>query len=82
MKFLIYEDASKEWRWKLKAVNGEIIADGSEGYATKSNCIKAVRRIKTRVNKVARATEEIGEDTLTRRVSHRNLIVATVLENL
>jgi len=33
-KFEVYEDARGEWRFRLKAGNGEIVATG-EGYSTK-----------------------------------------------
>lgn len=33
------------WRWKLIARNGKAIADGAEGYATKSNLARAVQRL-------------------------------------
>lgn len=49
MKFVIYLDASDYWRWKLIAANGENIANGSEGYVTKGNAKRAVRRMKTAV---------------------------------
>jgi len=45
MHFHIYRDKAGEWRWRLKANNGRIIADGSEGYATESNCNRAVKRV-------------------------------------
>jgi hypothetical protein len=32
------------WYWRLRAANGKIIADGSQGYASKSNAKRAVRR--------------------------------------
>jgi uncharacterized protein len=38
MKFEIYLDTKKQYRWRLKASNGQIIADGSEGYTKKENC--------------------------------------------
>jgi hypothetical protein len=31
------------WRWRLVAANGNIIADGSEGYSTSSHALRAVR---------------------------------------
>jgi uncharacterized protein YegP (UPF0339 family) len=31
-KFTLYADAAGEFRWNLKAANGEIIADSNEGY--------------------------------------------------
>ena len=33
-KFEIYEDGNGEFRWRLKAANGEVVAS-SEGYATR-----------------------------------------------
>lgn len=32
------------WYWRLRAANGLVIADGSEGYATRSNALRAARR--------------------------------------
>jgi len=43
-KFEIYEDSNKEWRFRLKAENGEIIAS-SEGYSSKRNCIKGAKSV-------------------------------------
>jgi uncharacterized protein len=37
-KFQIYEDRKGEYRWRLRARNGEIIADSNEGYSRKANC--------------------------------------------
>ena len=33
------------WYWRLKAKNGKVIADGSEGYATASSCRRAIRNV-------------------------------------
>ena len=37
-----YEDAAGEWRWRLKAANGQIIATSGEGYNSKSNAERAI----------------------------------------
>lgn len=45
-KFELYEDRGGDWRFRLKAGNGEVIATG-QGYASKSgalNGIDSVRR--------------------------------------
>ena len=34
-RFELYEDKADEWRWRLVHRNGNIIADSSEGYASK-----------------------------------------------
>ncbi len=43
--FNIYEDTAGEYRWRLTASNNNIIADGGEGYSTRSNALRAVDRI-------------------------------------
>lgn len=42
--FEIYEDSAGEWRWRLKAGNGLIVADSAEGYATNDNARRAAMR--------------------------------------
>lgn len=34
------------WFWRLKAKNGEVVADGSEGYDKRSNALLAADRAK------------------------------------
>ncbi len=41
MKFHVYKDAKGEWRWRLTAKNGRIIADSGEGYRRKATAVKA-----------------------------------------
>jgi uncharacterized protein YegP (UPF0339 family) len=33
MKFEVFKDQAGEWRWRLRADNGRIVADSAEGYA-------------------------------------------------
>lgn len=50
MKYEIYKDKRGEWRWRLKAANGKILAVSSEGYNHKidcANCIAMVRGSRT-----------------------------------
>lgn len=35
-RFDVYPDASGEFRWRLKAANGRIVADSAESYVTRS----------------------------------------------
>ena len=52
MKFEIYRQrglsalaiGGGEWRWRLKAGNGEIIAQG-ESYTSKENCLHAIKLV-------------------------------------
>lgn len=43
--FEIYQDGIGEWRWVIKARNGQIIADSGEGYETHANVERAVGRL-------------------------------------
>ncbi len=45
--FTIYQDKKKEYRWNLKANNGETIADSAEGYLAKSDCEHGIELVKT-----------------------------------
>ena len=44
-KFELYEDKAGEYRFRLKATNGEIIAV-SEGYKAKSSCENGIESVK------------------------------------
>lgn len=44
-KFEVYKDKAGEYRFKLKAANGEIIAV-SEGYSSKSSCMNGIESVK------------------------------------
>ncbi|MEZ4521921.1 MAG: YegP family protein [Thermomicrobiales bacterium] len=45
-KFEVYRDASGEYRWRLKASNGQVIATGGEGYTTKTACMNGIDSVK------------------------------------
>jgi len=38
-----YKDAKGEYRWRLKAANGRIVACSGEGYKTKGSLTKGIR---------------------------------------
>ena len=44
-KFEIYEDKGGEFRFRLKATNGQVIAT-SEGYKAKASCLNGVESVK------------------------------------
>lgn len=45
MKFHIYQDRRGEWRWRLKARNGRIVADSGEGYKRRGGAQRAARAV-------------------------------------
>tara|TARA_Y100000310_G_C20698991_1_gene827915 strand:- start:4238 stop:4417 length:180 start_codon:yes stop_codon:yes gene_type:complete len=45
--FEVYQGKNnKKWYWRLKARNGQIIADGGQGYARKENALNGLRVVK------------------------------------
>lgn len=46
MKFTIYKDAAGEFRFRIVATNGNILAS-SQGYSAKSSAQNAIDRIKS-----------------------------------
>jgi len=54
--FEVYEDSGGEHRWRLRHRNGNILADSSEGYSSRSGARDAIDRLKT--NAPDAATEE------------------------
>ena len=44
-RFELYEDTTGEWRFRLKAANGEIIAQ-SEGYSSKQGARDGIKSVK------------------------------------
>jgi len=46
MTYVYYKDAKGEWRWRLVASNGRIIADSGEGYKSERECLADIDRVK------------------------------------
>ena len=44
-KFQIFQDKSGEYRWRLKAANGQIVATSGEGYKQKADAQRAVTTV-------------------------------------
>ncbi|TCC58169.1 DUF1508 domain-containing protein [Kribbella pittospori] len=45
-KFELYKDKSSEFRFRLKAGNGEVIATSSESYSSKAAALNGIESIK------------------------------------
>ena len=46
MKIRIYKDKKREWRWSLAdRANGKIMADSSEGYKNRKDCVAALEKV-------------------------------------
>jgi uncharacterized protein YegP (UPF0339 family) len=47
LKFELYEDAAKEYRWRLKDADGKILATAGQGYKSKESCKNGIELVKT-----------------------------------
>lgn len=59
-EFEIYRDDSGEWRWRLKAANGEIIASG-ESYRNRRDCVYVVELIRQSAKALVKIEERETE---------------------
>jgi hypothetical protein len=46
MKFEIYADSSGNYRWRLRASNGQIVASSGESFSSKANAIRAAENVR------------------------------------
>ncbi|MFN8573157.1 MAG: DUF1508 domain-containing protein [Gemmatimonadaceae bacterium] len=46
LRFELYRDSRKGFRWRLKSSNGRVLATGGEAYTTKAACREAIDRIR------------------------------------
>jgi uncharacterized protein YegP (UPF0339 family) len=53
LKFVLYKDAADEFRFRLKAGNGEILATSGEGYKAKADAKKTIKKIIADIGKYA-----------------------------
>lgn len=44
--FRVYKDKAKEWRWTYIAGNGNKLADSSEGYKNRGDCLKSLEYLR------------------------------------
>jgi hypothetical protein len=44
--FEVFRDRAGEWRWRLVASNGNIIADSGEGYQSKQGVERGIESVK------------------------------------
>ena len=48
--YILYQDAVGEWRWRLTAANGRILAVSSEGYKRRHDCVRCIRAVQKSEN--------------------------------
>jgi len=45
-QFELYQDTADEWRWRLRHRNGNVVADGGQGYTRKHNAQKGMQSVR------------------------------------
>jgi len=59
LKFEIYQDAAKEYRWRLKGTDDKVLATAGQGFVAKADCRKSVDRM---INNLDKQTFEVYQD--------------------
>jgi len=44
--FQVYQDAAGAWRWRLVHDNGNVLADGGQGYSTKRRAVDGIESVR------------------------------------
>jgi uncharacterized protein YegP (UPF0339 family) len=44
-KLQLYRDKKDQWRWRLKASNGRIVATGGESFSSRAKCNESVVKV-------------------------------------
>ena len=62
--FQVYRDAAEQWRWRLVHDNGNVIAEGGQGYTTKRRAVDGIESVKENAPDASveeHRVEEIGD---------------------
>ncbi len=60
--FELYRDKGGEYRWRLLHKNGNVLADGGEGYSSRQNARKGIDSVKQNAGEGGNAEFEVYED--------------------
>lgn len=44
--FEVYEDNAGQWRWRLRARNGRLLASSGQGFASRANVERSVKDVR------------------------------------
>ena len=46
LKYIVYQDQNREWRWYLQSANKRKLAHSGEGYENRVDCLAAIQLVK------------------------------------
>ncbi len=61
-RFEIYIDAARKYRWRLRRLDGEIVADSGQGYNTRDECERDLSWIRTYAGKALIVSLDMSND--------------------
>ena len=62
-KFELFKDAKEEYRWRLKAANGQVLATGGQGYKAKADCVHGIEVVQQAGDAKAKTSFEVYQDS-------------------
>jgi uncharacterized protein YegP (UPF0339 family) len=45
-QFELYRDSADDFRWRLRADNGNVVADSGQGYSRRTDCERGIEIVK------------------------------------
>jgi uncharacterized protein len=58
--FEVYKDRSGEFRWRLRHSNGNVIANGGEGYKSKRSALNGIESVKKNAPEAVTDDQTVG----------------------
>lgn len=75
-RFEIYQDAGKDWRWRLKGTDDKVLATPGQSFAAVADCRKSVDRMKNLGKQKFEVYEDKGKEFRWRLVATNGQVVA------
>lgn len=65
-RFEVYQDAVYDWRWRLVAQNGQIIADSGQGYTRRRDAVRAITSVASAIIDTLPEPDKSGAESTAR----------------
>lgn len=66
---IFYGNRAREFRWRLRATNGEIVASSGEGFKQRAGVVNAIRAVKLHASRGVVQAVKVSPARLTKKTS-------------
>jgi len=78
-KLVIYKDKKRAFRWRCVAPNGNILADGGEGYKTRRSCLGGLESVFNKPGTIVDITRAMPKDSFFHLIKKPRALAGMVL---